>query len=135
MSIKILDGRNTLLQNLYWNKVALDVVVMADKTKFGQYVLAIMGLAHVTNIAYKKDFFVRVTFDNWKTYTDYRGAYMESSRDKKSDIFSFGFTWRKKDEVTIEFALCCTQKGISYWDNNNGKNYSVYIPSNPFRRN
>lgn len=135
MWITVLDQRNSLLHRLDGHNVALDAVMMADKTKYGQYVLALTGYAHITNITYRKKFFVRVTFDNWKTYIDYHGAYMKSSKDGKSDVFSFGFTWRKKDEVTIEFALCCVQNGISYWDNNNGKNYTLYIPYNPFGRN
>ncbi|XP_077976315.1 protein phosphatase 1 regulatory subunit 3B-like [Styela clava] len=121
----IMDLTSSVKDRLQTKRIALQNVYMRDESKYGQYVLAIMGNVQVANLFYEKYVFARVTFDNWATYEDFNGSWLKSGEG--TDIFTFGFTRRDKQAVEVEFALCCVQGGIHTWDNNNGENYSFKL--------
>lgn len=86
----------------------------------------------VRNLAFEKKVHVHTTFDNWKTVEVREAKY-------KSTIKHFGFADIDRFYTDIDtdcdgesvchlqFAIQYCVAGTEYWDNNNGKNYSVKV--------
>ena len=77
-----------------------------------------LGYARVANIGYAKEVFAHCTTDEWKTVTNVYAQYVSSSEN--TDRFSF-----QLPEFTTHFALGYEVNGQTYWDNNDGNNYTV----------
>lgn len=70
---------------------------------------------------------IRLTTDNWLTYTDHPAIYSAHSHDGICDRFSFAIDIDRERIIvgnTIEFCLCYASfNGVEYWDNNHEQNY------------
>nr|XP_039250946.1 chromatin assembly factor 1 subunit A-like [Styela clava] len=124
-------GEDEQERRLQLNKLSLVELTVQDESRHGQYVMAIIGKIRVANVGFEKFVFARVTFNNWASFRDYSGSYIESSPDGTGDIFAFGFTRRDKRPVNVEFALSGSLEGKEYWENNNGKNYCFHLSEDP----
>ncbi|CAL8070063.1 unnamed protein product [Calicophoron daubneyi] len=104
------------------------------------------GTIKVKNIAFQKQVLVRLTTDNWRSYTDYSANYNiklsegTTYNPTKSDTFSFEIpvdNGIRPDQCTnspfacqrIEFAVryLVGENGCigQFWDSNDGKNYVI----------
>lgn len=111
-----LDFRNRLLQN----SVCLENCTLAERT--------LSGIVKVRNVGFEKSVQVRITYDSWASFQDVECQYI-SSVYVCSDSDHFSFTLEIPSSVqprhSIEFCVCYTTQGQSFWDNNKGKNYRI----------
>nr|XP_020668645.1 protein phosphatase 1 regulatory subunit 3B isoform X1 [Pogona vitticeps] len=111
-----LDFRNRL-QAEY---VCLENCTLKDK--------AIMGTVKVRNLAFEKAVKIRMTFDTWKTFTDYPCQYVKDTyagSDKDTFSFNISLPERIQPHERLEFAVCYECDGKAYWDSNKGLNYRI----------
>ena len=106
--------RNISDQN---QKVGLEVFAQSS-TMNG---LVISGSIQVSNLAYQKDVFIRLTRDGWRTYCDITAQHQQTMNGGKTDRFVFASCVAEDDAV--EFAICYRVYGMTFWDNNRGLNY------------
>ncbi|RNA38958.1 phosphatase 1 regulatory subunit 3B-like [Brachionus plicatilis] len=107
----------------------------------------IKSIVRVRNLSYEKRVYARITINNWASFYDLDAIYIRSDKNSKEKLSNqpivydyFGFCVLVPERANflsnlidpkpfedctlrVEFALCCTQNGISYWDNNAGENY------------
>uniref|UniRef100_A0A8C0JK84 Protein phosphatase 1 regulatory subunit n=1 Tax=Canis lupus dingo TaxID=286419 RepID=A0A8C0JK84_CANLU len=104
-SADYLDFRNRLQAD----HVCLENCVLKDR--------AIAGTVKVQNLAFEKMVKIRMTFDTWKSFTDF----------PYRDTFSFDISLPEKIQSyeRMEFAVCFECSGQTYWDSNKGKNYRI----------
>lgn len=76
------------------------------------------------NLAYDKEVFVRYTTDHWQTYYDLPAYYVSNYNDG-NEVWSYEKVFTNEVNA-VEFAVCYKVNGITYWDNNFGRNYKVY---------
>uniref|UniRef100_A0A3B4BAP5 CBM21 domain-containing protein n=1 Tax=Periophthalmus magnuspinnatus TaxID=409849 RepID=A0A3B4BAP5_9GOBI len=93
---------------------------------------ALHGTLRVKNICFQKDVCVRITFDSWYTFRDVPCMYLpERFGGPQTDIFEFEVPIPKILDAKrkIEFCLKYLPGGHSesFWDNNNGQNYSILV--------
>ncbi|XP_062827778.1 protein phosphatase 1 regulatory subunit 3B isoform X1 [Anolis carolinensis] len=115
-SADYLDFRNRL-QAEY---VCLENCMLKDK--------AIVGTVKVRNLAFEKAVKIRMTFDTWKTFTDYPCQYVKDTyagSDKDTFSFDVSLPQRVQPHERIEFAVCYECDGKVYWDSNKGLNYRI----------
>ncbi|CAG5116955.1 unnamed protein product, partial [Candidula unifasciata] len=104
------------------NLVALENVILKDYT--------VEGTIKVKNITFEKQVFVRISWDEWKTFEDISATYIPgpgSSYTDSFDTFSFKIDIPPNFDVSkkIQFAVCFKENGIEHWDSNGGKNYCI----------
>ena len=95
------------------------VVVQQDATCAGT---VFSGSTVLKNLAYTKNVFVRYTTDNWVTYTD---ASLSYSTSLSGNLESWNFSVTIPSGATVSYCFCYTVNGVSYWDNNFGRNYTL----------
>ncbi|CAH8850616.1 unnamed protein product [Trichobilharzia szidati] len=121
---------------------SISVIQSTDqpKTSF----IKLSGTIKVKNIAFEKSVFLRLTKNNWKTFTDYQAVYSAQlssgtwSGQRRYDTFVFNIIIQSDHEYfhpdeKIEFAICFTtvnnnnnnEEKTEYWDNYDGKNYVI----------
>ncbi|XP_071793027.1 protein phosphatase 1 regulatory subunit 3B-like [Asterias amurensis] len=104
------------------NCVCLENVLVKDNT-------TVMGTAKVKNLSFEKSVSVRFTVNGWESYRDIGATYVQRNQEGQKDRYdSFSFTFdipQKMKGETIEFCLCYTCKGKSYWDSKGGENYRI----------
>ncbi|KAI9298564.1 hypothetical protein K502DRAFT_322759 [Neoconidiobolus thromboides FSU 785] len=101
---------------------------------------AIVGLIRVQNLCFAKEVLVRYSFDHWTSFQVIYAKYLRPVHLSaiQQDIFRFDLmippemrVSNDPDEIhSIKFAIqfnCC---GKEYWDNNQGRNYSIEITPN-----
>ncbi|KAA3675970.1 uncharacterized protein DEA37_0004062 [Paragonimus westermani] len=114
-------------------------VIQPDETSTTQ-LPQLSGTIKVRNLAFEKQVWIRLTTDNWHSYTDHVALYSHKMSGglihsaSRFDTFTFQLTVVPQLENTqqsdsIEFAIRymvgpCGAYG-QYWDNNNGKNYII----------
>lgn len=125
----------------------VDAVIRLEDYIYDYENKIIKSIIRVRNLAYEKRVFARITINNWTSFYDLDAIYIRSDKSFKEklsnqtiiyDYFGFCILVPEKssfplhlidskpfDDCTlrVEFALCCLQNGISYWDNNAGENY------------
>lgn len=89
----------------------------------------IVGTVKVKNVSYNKEVIVRSTCDGWKTHEDTYCTYTVVGSGLASaymvyDTFSFKLTLPPKSR-RIEFCVCYKCEAGEFWDNNDGRNYSL----------
>ena len=91
--------------------------------------MSVKGTVMVANLAYEKRVSVRWTVDNWGSHQDSEASYVQrGSSNGECDRFAFEITVPESVEAgqKIQFAVCYRPAGKEeYWDNNDGKNYSL----------
>lgn len=84
------------------------------------------GYIEVENIAYDKDVTVHYSYNGTDWYDCSAEYYKPTWGNYEAWRFSIpGIAYGYKSSVTIQFAIKYEVNGQTYWDNNNGKNYSV----------
>ncbi|KAI9298562.1 hypothetical protein K502DRAFT_231773 [Neoconidiobolus thromboides FSU 785] len=126
LSIKLTNFNSTV--DRYHHMVHLEGIELSkDKSR-------IQGLINVTNITFQKEVIVRYTFDNWTSFS-HIDAYHHKSINQDKDQFQFVLTLPKDKltsedvnaEYSLKFAIQYNVCNNEYWDNNEGKNYTVTI--------
>ncbi|KAF6776129.1 hypothetical protein AHF37_04742 [Paragonimus kellicotti] len=114
-------------------------VIQPDETSTTQ-LPQLSGTIKVRNLAFEKQVWIRLTTDNWHSYTDHVALYSHKMSGglvhsaSRFDTFTFQLTVVPQLESTqqsesIEFAIRymvgpCGAYG-QFWDNNGGKNYVI----------
>ncbi|XP_063919992.1 glycogen-binding subunit 76A [Zophobas morio] len=114
-------GQPDFMDRIRDNQICLDNVIVEDSA-----IPTFKGLVRVKNLDFHKTVHVRYTVDSWKSFADVQAIYVENSCDGFSDKFCFtiyGNNLALGDK--LEFAIRFQCKGCQFWDNNNGKNYSL----------
>lgn len=107
-------------QRLQTDHVCLENCVLKDK--------AIAGTVKVQNLAFEKLVKIRMTFDTWKSFTDFPCHYVKDTyAGSDRDTFSFDISLPEKIQSyeRMEFAVSFECSGQTYWDSNKGKNYRI----------
>lgn len=129
-------------QKVEENKVSLENVIIKETEHL------IVGTVKVKNVSYNKEVIVRSTCDGWKTHEDTYCTYTVVGSGLASaytlhDTFSFKLTLPPKSR-RIEFCVCYKCEAGEFWDNNDGRNYSltnrvmprqessIFFPSHPY---
>lgn len=102
-------------------KVALDDVEVRN--------FSVKGTVKVRNMGYHKKITIRYSIDDWSSYQDVVGWYINESHTDFTDTFGFEFSLPDTKERKLEFAICFSVHGVEFWDNNNGENYQIMFPS------
>ncbi|OQV25037.1 putative Protein phosphatase 1 regulatory subunit 3B [Hypsibius exemplaris] len=119
--------------------VALENVIIKQKTN------SFMGTIKVQNMSFKKDVFVRCTFNGWDTFSDYPAKFCGKASDAvdKYDTFSFEIviptnsrtsSSSDSDKQSVEFCIGFRSDGQEYWDSNTGRNYQLITSQQKQRR-
>jgi protein phosphatase 1 regulatory subunit 3A/B/C/D/E len=118
------------LERLRDSQVCLENAAVTDPVN-----LTISGCVRVRNLDFHKSVHIRYTLDNWRTYSDLTGSYVENSCDGFSDKFSFIFFGNSLQiGGRVEMAIRFQVKGEQYWDSNYGMNYCFQcLPCNTIR--
>ncbi|XP_035897630.1 protein phosphatase 1 regulatory subunit 3B isoform X2 [Anopheles stephensi] len=110
-------------QKLDERNVSLENVIIKETEQL------IVGTVKVKNLSYHKEVIIRSSCDSWKTHEDTFCTYSVVGNGTASaylifDTFSFKLTLPPKSR-RIEFCAAFKCDGIEYWDNNDGRNYSL----------
>lgn len=81
------------------------------------------------NFGENKEVFVRFSTDNWTSYFD-RPATFQEAPDHIYDIYSFDIDLPTRASH-IDFCLCYKVNESTFWDSNDGRNYSIKRPEIP----
>ncbi|XP_030604483.1 protein phosphatase 1 regulatory subunit 3C-B [Archocentrus centrarchus] len=115
-SADYLDFRNRLIQN----SVCLENCSLQERS--------LTGTIKVRNIGFEKTVQVRITFDSWVSFTDVHCTFMNNVYSCQ-DTDTFAFVLELPSSISphhrVEFCVCFTAQGQSFWDNNDGKNYTL----------
>ncbi|ODQ82332.1 carbohydrate-binding module family 21 protein [Babjeviella inositovora NRRL Y-12698] len=91
------------------------------------------GLVYVKNVAFDKRVSVKLTVDNWKTFSFIHGFYVSSNNYGDYDKFRFvinlsnlNFSYYDK-LVNLEFCIRYEVGGETFWDSNGGSNYNLLL--------
>ncbi|KPJ02253.1 PREDICTED: protein phosphatase 1 regulatory subunit 3B-B [Papilio xuthus] len=91
--------------------------------------LAVDGTVKVKNLDFSKEVFVRTTSDGWSTNEDTYCAFIESGpllQNGMSTYDTFGFRLQLPiHSRRLDFCVGFRCQGREFWDNNNGKNYTI----------
>ncbi|XP_053954309.1 protein phosphatase 1 regulatory subunit 3C [Anastrepha ludens] len=103
--------------------VSLENVIVKDEESI------VVGTVKVKNISFEKEVIVRVTWDDWKSQQDifctFARAYGPATfAHVVFDTFSFKITLPPSSK-RLEFCICYRAKCQEYWDNREGKNYTI----------
>jgi hypothetical protein len=94
----------------------------------------LIGTLWVTNASYLKHVFIKYSFNRWLNTCEREAVHHCHSNDYRN-IDKFQFSIEMPEDVDrIDFVLRYCVNGQEYWDNNDGKNYtlqteSAYTPS------
>ncbi|XP_069759945.1 protein phosphatase 1 regulatory subunit 3A isoform X2 [Narcine bancroftii] len=111
-----------LKQKLYAQKVEL------ESAEFPPGATCMTGLIRVLNLSYDKLVSIRMTLNNWESYSETLADYVAESCDGETDQFSFKILLVPpyvKDGAKVEFAIRYEAHGAVHWANNAHKNYVV----------
>jgi hypothetical protein len=108
------------------------VVLEATQEHFddhGRRVMVVSAL--VANRAYEKDVTVRASCNDWRTYHEIRGDWIDSVTPR---VDRFRMTWRVPTHGTLsdrglqtQFAIRYTTQSRTVWDNNDNSNYAFAL--------
>jgi hypothetical protein len=84
--------------------------------------------ARVLNICFEKSVFVRVTTDNWATFTDVPLTHQPNLSDPRTDAFAALIDLTGPAQLAICFRSAAS---VEHWDNNGGQNYHVSVAATP----
>ncbi|KII67687.1 Protein phosphatase 1 regulatory subunit 3C-B [Thelohanellus kitauei] len=112
---------------LHKRKVILEKLTIIEQDINGPQTL--VGYVRVLNIDFKKEVFVRYTYDNWKEEFNCYAKFEEHSEKTDTDVFRFSIDLKKDPYIcssVMEFAIGYKVKNVFYWDNNKGCNFKIY---------
>lgn len=92
------------------------------------------GYVAVKNLAYQKNVTIHYTYGTNGNWADSPATYVKADpNDPEYEIWQFEFQMPGSamvDSIPLTFAIQYQVNGQTYWDNNNGNNYSVSV-TNP----
>jgi len=112
--------------------------------------MTVSGTVRVANVAYDKHVVIQWTVDNWSTgglgtFNETAG-YLPGSSDGGTDRFAFliqppttvvetlvrqlhatSSTSGSASSARLEFVVSYETGGVTYWDNNDGRNYGIVV--------
>lgn len=110
--------------------------VYLENIQFKEESMQVRATVLVRNISYHKCVTVRFTFDEWKSINEANGVWSDDIRkfDRECNFDKFDVVI-PLHSYSAEFINCATMRmcvkynsnGFEYWDNNGGKNYSIYL--------
>ncbi|XP_071754756.1 protein phosphatase 1 regulatory subunit 3C-B-like [Centroberyx gerrardi] len=115
-SADYLDFRNRLIKN----SVCLENCSLQERS--------LTGTIKVRNVGFEKSVHVRATFDSWASHTDVDGTFMNNvygCQDTDTFAFVMELPAHVPPQNRVEFCVCFEAQGQTYWDNNDGKNYTL----------
>jgi protein phosphatase 1 regulatory subunit 3A/B/C/D/E len=114
------DNPNFMKRVLDQN-VCLERVSLSDS---GTHLLK--GTVRVKNLCYHKKVAIRVTYNDWRSFTDIPATYVNSPDGGLTDCFAFQvfLTLDLLEDQRLQFAIQYkTDQDEEFWDNSFGKNY------------
>ena len=117
-------SRTTISPIIYDKQVILECLYTKDSTAY--------GTIRVHNCAYDKRVFIRLTDDEWNSWTDIEGRHSMNYSHDNTDTFAFEIKLPKfnTDSLGIKrilFAVCFQPSQQEFWDNNDGWNYVLDV--------
>lgn len=115
-SADYLGFRNRLIQN----SVCLENCSLQESL--------LTGTVKVQNIGFEKTVRLRATFDSWTSFTDVDCTFLNNVYScKDTEAFAFVLKLPKciLPQHQVEFCICYQVQDQTFWDNNNGKNYTL----------
>ena len=79
----------------------------------------------VNNIDYNKTVGIRYTCNNWGSYKSSTGSWSSHNNSANTDQFLIYSESTIVPGTLVKYAIYYTVKGSTYWDNNNGANFSA----------
>lgn len=112
------------------NKINTEMVSLENCTVECSGLLS--GTIKVKNIAFDKQVHIRITTDQWATFVDRACQHSSaaSNNDPNFDTFEFNINDLARGEIrstSAHFCIRYTCAGQDYWDNNDGRNYTINI--------
>ncbi|KAL7733006.1 hypothetical protein ACLKA6_002811 [Drosophila palustris] len=114
----------TFRQKIERDYVSLENVIVKDEESI------VVGTIKVRNIDFQKEVIVRVTWDDWKSQQDIFCTFARAYGAPATcahvvfDTFSFKITLPPSSK-RLEFCICYRTNELEFWDNNDGKNYTI----------
>ncbi|KAG8439790.1 hypothetical protein GDO86_005816 [Hymenochirus boettgeri] len=113
---------DSIMEKLQTKKILLESM---DSTPG---ITSMKGIIRVLNLSYEKQIYVRMSLDDWQNYYDLLAEYIPDSCNGDTDQFVFTIslaTPYQKEGVTVQFCLCYETQVGTFWDNNEGQNYTL----------
>ncbi|CAG12253.1 unnamed protein product, partial [Tetraodon nigroviridis] len=115
-SADYLGFRNRLIQNL----VCLENCSLQERS--------LTGTIKVRNVGFQKLVRLRATFDSWASFTDVDCTFLNNVYSCQ-DTDTFAFVLELPNFILpqhrVEFCICYQVQDQTFWDNNDGKNYTL----------
>lgn len=115
-SADYLGFRNRLIQNL----VCLENCSLQERS--------LTGTVKVRNVGFQKLVRLRATFDSWASFTDVDCTFLNNVYSCQ-DTDTFAFVLELPNAILpqhrVEFCICYQVQDRTFWDNNDGKNYTL----------
>ncbi|KAG7280300.1 hypothetical protein CRUP_026841 [Coryphaenoides rupestris] len=89
---------------------------------------SLTGTVKVRNLGFRKSVAVRITFDSWVSCSDTPCTFMNNvygCQDTDTFAFSLELPAHVSAQQRVEFCLCYWVEGQEFWDNNDGRNYTM----------
>lgn len=115
-SADYLDFRKRLIQN----SVCLENCSLQERS--------LTGTVKVRNVGFHKSVRLRATFDSWASFTDVDCTFLNNVYSCP-DTDTFAFVLQLPSAILpqhrVEFCICYQVQDQTFWDNNDGKNYTL----------
>lgn len=89
---------------------------------------SLTGTVQVRNVAFQKSVRLRATFDSWASFTDVDCTFLNNVYGCQ-DTDTFAFVLQLPSSILqqhrVEFCICYQVQDQTFWDNNDGKNYTL----------
>ncbi|XP_061546211.1 protein phosphatase 1 regulatory subunit 3C-B-like [Phycodurus eques] len=115
-SADYLDFRNRLIRN----SVCLENCSLQERS--------LTGTVKVRNVGFEKSVSVRATFDSWASFLDVDCTFMNNvygGHDTDTFVFVLDLPADIPPQNGVEFCVRFQVRDRTFWDNNDGKNYTV----------
>lgn len=104
------------------NNVSLEnVIVKNTENEF-------TGTVKVKNICFEKSVVIRSTTNNWIDHEDTNCSFVDNNTSPAVTIIYDTFSFKislPNDKDTLQFCVCFKSPQGEFWDNNEGKNYTI----------
>lgn len=147
--IDISNCHNAFLPNwplsIHPTRRFISQMVSLESVVWNNTLQVVQGRVLVHNIAYEKKVTTRCSFNDWKSWIDVEAYYKESAFNNGSDsksafdrfIFEIKVTGNDQTQPQFSCSIAIRYRTLNqeFWDNNNGRNFTVQsMPSTTPRR-
>lgn len=109
------DGR------VFWMRLVRDSVCLETCSLQERW---LTGTVRVRNIGFEKWVRLRATFDSWASFVDVHCTFVDNVH-RCQDTDTFAFVLELPTCKRVQFCICYQVQDLTFWDNNNGKNYTL----------